>query len=51
MEKKQKDLAEMPKSKKAACGSWPMFVALEEKLMDWILKSQINGVIITRTAI
>ena len=51
MEKKQKSLVEMPKSKKVVRGGRPTFVGLEEKLVDWILKSRMNGVIITHTAI
>ena len=42
-EKKQKDLAEMPKSKNAAPGDRLTFVAWEEKLVDRILESQMNG--------
>ena len=51
MVKKQKNFAEMPKLKKATHGGRLMLAALEEKLVDWILKLRINEVIITRTAI
>ena len=47
----KKDLAEMPKSKRTACGDQPTFVALEQKLVDWILNCALMQVIITHTAI
>lgn len=49
--KRKLEIAEMPKAKKAARGSRPMFYELERRLVDWIQESRMNGLIITRTAI
>lgn len=47
----RKEIAEMPKGKKAARGRRPMFDALEKRLVGWIQESRMDGLIVTRTAI
>lgn len=49
--KKQKEIAKVPKVKKAACGHHLMFNALEKRLADWIQEPRLYGLIIMGTAI
>ena len=49
--KKQNDLFEMPKSKKAAHGRRLMYPILKERLATWIEELYSQGLIITCTAI
>ena len=49
--KKQNDLSEMSKGKKAAHGRRPMYPELEERLAAWIEELRLQGLIITCTAI
>ena len=43
--KKQNALYKMPKGKNAACGRWPMYPELEDRLAAWIEELRSQGTI------
>ena len=49
--KRQRKIAEMPKSKKAACCRRPIFDALKKRLTNWIQESRLNGPVVVCMAI